>query len=100
MPGSAARCYPTLPTLADYDALGRRWIEEVVLEHRHRTTKRVVGEAWQEEHQLLRPISERIRASDGNPVIVALAASVVDLQLRRLGEHVDVRDLAEYEVGR
>lgn len=26
--------------------------------------------------------------------IVALPASVVDLQLRRLGEHVDVRDLA------
>lgn len=91
---------PTLPTLADYDALGRRWIEEIVLQRRHRTTKRVVGEAWQEERPLLRPIPERILASFGSPVIVALPATVVDLQLRRLGEHVDVRDLAEYEVGR
>jgi transposase len=91
---------PTFPTLADYDVLGRRWIEEVVLKRRHRTTKRVVGEAWQEERELLRPIPERILASFGSSVIVAMPASVVDLQLRRLGEHVDVRDLAEYEVGR
>lgn len=91
---------PQYPTLADYDALGRRWVEEIVLKRRHRTTKRVVGEAWREERQLLRPIPERILASFGSPVIVAMPAPVVDLQMRRLGEHVDVRDLAEYEVGR
>jgi hypothetical protein len=91
---------PTLPTLADYDALGRRWVDEIVLHRRHRTTKRVVGEAWQEERVLLRPIPERILASFGSPFIVALPANVVDLEQRRLGERVDVRDLAEYEVGR
>lgn len=91
---------PTHPTLADYDALGRRWIEEIVLRRRHRTTKRVVGEAWQEELKVLRPIPERILASFGSPVILAMPATVVDFQQRRLGEHVDIRDLAEYEVGR
>jgi transposase len=91
---------PTYPTIADYDALGRRWIETVVLKRRHRTTKRVVGEAWAEERALLRPIPERILASFGSPVIVAMPATLIDLQSRQLGEHVDVRDLAEYEVGR
>lgn len=91
---------PIYPTLSNYDAFGRRWIDEVVLERRHRTTKRVVGEAWQEERHFLRPIPERILASFGSPVIVALPAAVVDLQVRRLGEHVDVRNLTEYEVGR
>jgi hypothetical protein len=56
---------PIYPTLADYDALGQSWIEEIVLKRRHRTTKRVVGEAWQEERRLLRPIPERILAQFG-----------------------------------
>ena len=88
---------PLHPTIADYDALGRRWIEQIVLQRRHRTTKRIVGEAWAEERVLLRPIPERILASPGNSVIVPLPAPVVDLQLRRLGERVEVRDLSEYE---
>jgi transposase len=91
---------PQRPTLADYDDFGRRWVQEIVLGRRHRTTKRLVGEAWQEERALLSPIPERILASFGSSVIVAMPAQIVDLQLRRLGEHVEVRDLAEYEVGR
>ena len=88
---------PLHPTLADYDAMARRWIEQVVLGRRHRTTNRIVGEAWLEERVLLRPIPERILSSLGNPVIVPLPTPVVDLQLRRLGERVEVRNLAEYE---
>lgn len=88
---------PLHPTLADYDALARRWVEEIVLRRTHRTTKRVVGEAWAEERSLLRPIPERILLSLANPVIVALPATAVDLEQRRLGELVQARDLAEYE---
>lgn len=89
---------PLYPTLADYDNFGRRWVEEIVLKRRHRTTKRVVGEAWKDELKVLRPIPERILASFGSQVIIPLPSTVVDLQLRKLGEQVDVRDLAEYEM--
>lgn len=88
---------PHHPTLADYDLLGRRWVEQIVLRRRHRTTKRIVGEAWAEERGLLRPIPERILAGLGSPMVVPLPPPVVDLKLRRLGEHVQLRDLAEYE---
>jgi transposase len=88
---------PQHPTLADYDALGRRWIEQIVLRRRHRTTDRIVGEAWADERALLRPIPERVLASLGSSVIVPMPVSEDDLQLRRLGERVEVRDLAEYE---
>jgi transposase len=88
---------PLHPTLADYDALARRWVELTVLGRRHRTTQRVVGEAWLEERAQLRPIPERILAGFDNPVIVPLPSALHDLQLRRLGEQVQVRDLAEYE---
>ena len=88
---------PLHPTLADYDELGRRWIEQIVLRRRHRTTGRVVGEAWAEERAVLRPIPERILAGFGSPVILPLPAPVVELKLRRLGEQVEVRDLTEYE---
>src|SRR3982074_949259 len=47
------------PTLVDYDALARRWIQEVVLRRRHRTTQRIVGYAWADERPLLRAIPER-----------------------------------------
>ena len=36
------------PTTADYDAFARQWLAEVVLPRRHRTTKRVIAEAWNE----------------------------------------------------
>jgi hypothetical protein len=88
---------PLHPTLADYDALARRWVEQIVLRRRHRTTKRIVGEAWAEERPRLRPIPERILLSLGNPVILPLPATTVDAEQRRLGEQVELRDLAEYE---
>ena len=87
---------PRHPTLADYDALAHRWIAEVVLRRRHRTTRRIVGEAWAEERALLRPIPARVLNSldgggDATPDVV------VDLTQRLLGEHVEPRSLDEYE---
>src|SRR5205807_1194345 len=49
LPWLSGQVLPRTPTLADYDAMARRWIEEVVLKRQHRTTGRVVGEAWAEE---------------------------------------------------
>lgn len=51
---------PERPTTDDYDALARRWSIEVVSTRRHRTTDRVVSEAWAQERKLLRPIPARI----------------------------------------
>ena len=87
---------PPSPTLDAYDALARRWIEEVVLRRRHRTTERIVGEAWAEERPLLAPIPARLLATPGGESAPP-APRIVDLQQRRRGEHVQVRDLAEYE---
>lgn len=86
---------PSHPTLGDYDLLAQQWRAEVVLPRKHRTTSRVIGEAWEEERHLLRPLPSRLLH---DPVAVARAPGVIDLQLRRLGETVEVRDLAEYEV--
>lgn len=72
------------------------WLSgQIVLRRRLRTMGRVVGEAWAEERAFLRPIPDR-NAGLGDRVMVPLPAPVVDLQLRRLGERVEVRDL-EYE---
>ena len=51
---------PTRPTLADYDDFAARWIAEVILPRRHRTTGRIIGEAWDEERRLLTPIAEHV----------------------------------------
>jgi len=87
---------PPYPTIADYDALARRWIREVVLIRTHRTTRRVVGEAWGEERPLLHEIPERVRAKYAGSVI-ALPATVGSEQQRVLGDVVQLRDLREYE---
>jgi hypothetical protein len=88
---------PLRPTLADYDELARRWIVEVVLRRRHRTTRRVVGEAWADERSLLNPIPARVLAGPAGDGDTAPRAVVVDLTQRLLGEHVEVRSLDEYE---
>jgi len=88
---------PLRPTLADYDELARRWIVEVVLHRRHRTTRRVVGEAWADERALLTPIPARVLAGLAGDGDAAPHAVVVDLTQRLLGEHVEVRSLDEYE---
>ncbi len=97
LPWLSGQVLPPHPTIADYDALGRIWIEQVVARRRHRTTKQIVGEAWAAERPQLRPIPERILGGLGSPVILPLPSTVVDLQLRRLGDQVELRDLAEYE---
>jgi hypothetical protein len=66
----------------------------MVLPRRHRTTTKVIGDAWLEERPLLQPVPARLLHAPTNP---ALPPSVIDLAQRRLGEHVEIRDLAEYE---
>ena len=89
---------PCSPTLDEYDALARRWIEEVVVLRRHRTTRRIVGEAWAEERPGLAPIPARLLTGPiGAGPAVPPPAGIVELRQRRRGDHVQVRDLAEYE---
>jgi len=88
---------PARPTLADYDERGQRWVREVVARRRHRTTGRIVGEAWAEERALLEPIPARVLAQLAGRLSVLPQTSVVSISQRLLGEHVQVRDLAEYE---
>jgi hypothetical protein len=97
LPWLSGQVLPSKPTIADYDALARHWIDQTVLTRRHRTTGRVVGEAWVEERPLLTSIAPRLLA--GRPdELLRPAPLVIDLTQRRLGEHVQVRDLVEYEV--
>jgi len=88
---------PASPSLADYDRLARRWALEVVATRRHRTTGRVVGEAWGEERPLLREIPTRIVSSlQGERTEVP--AQVIDLSaLRASGDVVAERALVDYE---
>jgi transposase len=88
---------PASPSIADYDRLARRWALEVVATRRHRTTGRVVGEAWEQERPLLRQIPERITSSlQGERTEVP--ALVIDLAaLRASGDVVAERALGDYE---
>lgn len=89
---------PARPTLADYDDFAARWIAEVILP-RHRTTKRIIGEAWEEERRLLTPIPEHVlQRFAGEDAAVRAVLHVVDDEQRALGETVEVRDLRDYEV--
>jgi transposase len=99
LPWLSGRVLPARLTLADYDALARRWVMEVVALRRHRTTGRLIGDAWAEERALLTPISPRVLATltgEGQPT--AVASAVIDFEQHRRGERVQVRDLTEYEV--
>ena len=86
---------PMAPTLADYDRLALQWRDELVLPRRHRTTGKVIASAWEEERSQLRPVPERLLQAPALPVH---APAPSDPSARRLGEHVQIRDLAEYEV--
>lgn len=88
---------PKQPTLTDYDPFAQRWAEEVVCERHHRTTGKVVGEAWEEERGLLHPLPARVLARLEVPPLTVVTGSGPDPEQRRLGERVEVRDLAEYE---
>jgi transposase len=86
------------PALADYDELGQRWVQEVVARRRHRTTGRVVDEAWAEERQLLQPIPARVLARLTGPLTVLPNPDLLDLSPRLLGKQVELRELSDYEV--
>jgi transposase len=97
LPWLTGQVLPQRPSLADYDAMARRWATEVVATRRHRTTKTIVGDAWAAERPLLQAIPERIAASlagagDGD------VAPVVDISaVRAAGDVVDLPDLDDYE---
>lgn len=46
LPWLSGQVLPPRPSIADYDQFARVWREEVVLPRRHRTSGRIVGEAW------------------------------------------------------
>jgi transposase len=99
VPWLSGQLLPAEPSLADYDLLAQHWIHEVVLRRRHRTTGRVVEEAWAEEDAHLRPIPGQLLVKlTERSLTITPTLHVVDHELRRQGEHVQVRDLAEYEV--
>ncbi len=95
----AGQVLPERPTLADYDAAGRRWATDVVALRRHRTTQRIVGEAWAEERPLLLPVARRLVArAEGLETLPAVlpAAHAGPPRLQLVGESVEVRPLAVY----
>ena len=96
LPWLSGHVLPQHPTLTDYDGLARRWIQEVVLIRRHRTTQRIVGEAWAEERLLLAPVPAHLVGRLAMaPLLAPTRPRIIDLEQRRQGEHVQVRDLAE-----
>ena len=99
LPWLSGQVSPVQPTIADYDALAERWVTEVVLRRRHRTTKQIVGDAWAAERPLLRAIPDRVlEAVAAGRAVPTIAPSVIDMTARLAGEHVDERDLRDYEV--
>jgi transposase len=93
------RALPPVVGIADYDALAAQWIHEWVLPRRHRTTGLVVAAAWEAEVPLLTPLPRHvIAAATAHTTTVQRPVVVVDITQRLAGEHVQVRDLAEYEV--
>jgi hypothetical protein len=90
------RPFPERPTLAWCDEQARRWAIEVVATRRHRTTKRIVGEACETERGLLTPVSRRLLARmDGEATLVPVPAPVRASQTAAaVGEAVEVRALA------
>ncbi len=87
---------PTRPTLADYDVAARRWALEVVAMHRHRTTGRIVGEAWAEEQVLLTPVPRRVLARFEGLEIIDAEPEPRLSAARSLGEQVEPRALTAY----
>jgi hypothetical protein len=68
---------------------------QVVAQRRHRTTNRIVAEAWAEERPALRAIPSRLLTERSS---AATATPVVDLaEVRRAGDQVQARSLSDYE---
>jgi transposase len=89
---------PDRPTLADYDAFARHWALEVIAKRRHRTTDRIVGEAWEEERPFLVPVARRLvaRAEGLETIPLSLTPPEPARPLRIVGETVEVRPLTVY----
>ena len=94
----AGQPFPEHPTLAWYDEQARRWALTVVATRRHRTTNRIVGEAWAEERGLLTPVSRRLLARlDGAATLVPVPTPLSGSRMpAAAGETVEVRPLAVY----
>ncbi len=94
----AGQALPGRPTLAWYDEAARRWAIEVHAKRRHRTTGRVIGEAWADERPLLLPVSGRLVARmEGADTLVPLPTPVSASRTpAAAGETVEVRPLAAY----
>jgi transposase len=93
----AGQPLPERPTLAWYDAAARRWALEVLAARRHRTTKRIIGEAWAEERPLLTPVPRRVLARlEGFEVVCAPLPIAPRPALAIVGESVEIRPLAVY----
>lgn len=95
LPWLTGQPLPPRPSLADYDALARRWALEVVGTRRHRTTRRVVTDAWIEEQPLLVPIPPRLLgrslgAHTSHATVIDLAA------VKASGSEVEHRSLGDY----
>lgn len=97
LPWLSGQTQLTSPTLDDYERLAQLWREEVVLPRRHRTTRLIIAQAWEEERLLLQPIPAGLAERSALPTSL-IAPGVIDLAARRLGDQVEQRDLAEYEV--
>jgi transposase len=89
---------PARPTLAWYDDAARRWATEVHGRRRHRTTGRVIGDAWAEERPLLLPVSGRLigRMEGGTILVPVPGPARPSLSHADDGETVEVRPLAVY----
>ena len=72
-PGSPDRCSPSARRSPGTTRRRGRWALEVHARRRHRTTGRVVGEAWEAERPLLLPVSGRLVARvEGADTLVPL----------------------------
>jgi transposase len=88
---------PPQPMLADYDRLAATWCTQVVAARRHRTTGRVVAEAWSTERPLLGQIPDRVLTSRRGGGVQD-PAQLIDLRaLRNVGDVVEAPSLADYE---
>ncbi len=95
LPWLTGQSLPPRPTLDDYEGLARAWAHEVVARRRHRTTGRIVGEAWDQERAHLKPIPERLLTLWSGQEVDP--ANLVDLAAARAGgEVVEHRDLSAY----
>ena len=92
------RVLPERPSLAWYDEQARHWALTVVAERRHRTTGRIVGEAWAAERGLLTPVGRRLLARvAGQETLVPMPESLPAARTAAAaGTSVEVRPLAVY----